>query len=109
MFGLIKKMFVILLTSTLSSFNHTKCILLSNKKCMTQPILINLHPNSSSQELRYYSFAVNLDKCTGSYNTLDGLSSRVCVQNETENLNLHVFNMITGINEAKTLTNHISC
>ena len=33
----------------------------------------------------------------------------MCVPNETEDLNLHVFNMITGINESKTLTKHISC
>ena len=25
--------------------NHTKCLSLSNQKCMTRPTLINLHPN----------------------------------------------------------------
>ena len=60
-------------------------------------------------ELRYYPFAVNLDRCAGSCNTVDDLSSRVCVPNETEDLNLDIFNMITGINEPKTLTKHISC
>ena len=29
--------------------------------------------------------------------------------NKIEDLNLSVFNMLTGINEWKTLTNHISC
>ena len=29
--------------------------------------------------------------------------------NKTVDLNLSVFNMITGINESKTLTKHISC
>ena len=29
--------------------------------------------------------------------------------NKTEDLNLSMFNMITGINQSKTLTNHISC
>ena len=33
----------------------------------------------------------------------------VCVPKKTEYLNLHVFNMISGINESKTLTKHISC
>ena len=33
----------------------------------------------------------------------------MCVPNKTEDLNLSVFNMITGINESKTLTEHISC
>ena len=32
----------------------------------------------------------------------------MCVSNEIEDLNLHVFNMITGINESITLTKHIS-
>ena len=31
------------------------------------------------------------------------LSNKVCVPNKTEDLNLSVFNMITGINESKTL------
>ena len=47
--------------------------------------------------------------CVGSFNILDDLSSRVCVTNETEDLNLHVFNMTTRINESKTLPKHISC
>ena len=33
----------------------------------------------------------------------------VCILNKTEDLNLSVFNFITGINESKTLTKHISC
>ena len=41
--------------------------------------------------------------------TLNDLSKRVCAPNKTEDLNLHVFNMITRINESKTLTKHISC
>ena len=34
--------------------------------------------------------------------TLSDLSNKVCVPNNTEDLNLSVFNMITGINESKT-------
>ena len=36
MFGLIKKMFIVLLTSLVSASNHTKFVSLSNQKCMTQ-------------------------------------------------------------------------
>ena len=32
---------------------------------------------------------------------------KVCVLNKTEDLNLSIFNMITGINESKTLTKYI--
>ena len=39
---------------------------------------------------------------------MNNLSSKICIPNETEDLNLSVFNMITGINESKTLVKHIS-
>ena len=52
---------------------------------------------------------VDLDRCVGSCNTLNDLSNKVCVPNKTEDLNLSVFSMITGIKESKTLTKHISC
>ena len=71
---------------------------------MTQPTLINLNPSEYSQEFHYYSFEVKLDRCIGSCNTLnDDLSNKACVPNKTEDLNLSVFNMITGINELKTI------
>ena len=42
---------------------------------------------------------VNLDRCAGNCNILNDLPNEVCVSNETEDLNLSVLNMITGINE----------
>ena len=56
---------------------------------MTQPTPINLHLNECSQELHYYPFLVKLDSML-------------------EDLNLRVFNMITGINELQALTKHMS-
>ena len=76
---------------------------------MTQSTLINLHLNEYIEQLHYYPFPVNLDRCMGSCNTLNDLSNKVCVPNRTEDLNLSVFNMITGINESKILTKGISC
>ena len=73
--------------------------IIKNKKYMTQPSLFILHPNKYSQELHYYPFAVNLETYVGRCNILDNLTNRVCIPNKTENLNLHVFNVITGINE----------
>ena len=104
MSGLIKKISIWFLTDIVSASNHT----LHNQKCMTQPNL-NLHPNEYSQEFHYYPSAVKFDKCVGSCNTLNGLSDKVCIPNKTEDLNLSVSNMITGINESETLTQHISC
>ena len=45
MFRLIKKIFIGLLTGLVDRSKHTKCVSLSNQKCMIQPTLINLDPN----------------------------------------------------------------
>ena len=62
-----------------------------------------------SQELHYYPFAVKLDKCVRSCNILNDLSNRVCVPNKTEDLNIHVFNLIKERNESKFLTKDMAC
>ena len=68
-----------------------------------------MNPNEYNQEFYYYPFSVKLDRCAGSCNTLNDLSKKVCVPNKIEDLNLSVFNIITEINELKTLTKHLSC
>ena len=90
MFRLIEKIFIGLLTALVNGYNHTTCVSLNYQKCMTQPTLINLHPNEYSQEFHYYPFAVKLDRCSGRCNTLNDLSNKVFVLNKTEDLNLSV-------------------
>ena len=84
MFGIIKKFFIVLLVIIVNASNHTKCVSLSNHKCMIQPILVNLHPNEYNQEFHYYPFVVKLDRCAGSCNTLKDISNKVCIPNKTE-------------------------
>ena len=109
MLRIIKKMFIVVLSSIVHASNHTKYISLSKKKFEIRSTLINLHPIEYSQEFQFYPFAVKLDRYVGSYNTLNDLSNKVCVLNKTEDLNLSVLSMITGINESETLTKHIPC
>ena len=104
MFRLIKKLFIGLL-----SFNGslaTKCMSLNNEQCKTTRLtLIDLNP----VELKCYLFMISLDIYNGSYNTVHDLSAKICAQSKTKSKNVKVFNMITKIQEAKTLTKHVSC
>ena len=68
---------IVLLTVMVNTSNHAKSVLLINQECMNQPSLINLHPNEYSQEIHYYPFAFKLDRCVGSWNTLNDLSNKV--------------------------------
>ena len=49
---------------------------------------------------------ISINKCTKSCNVL---SLKICAPKETEDINVKAFNMITNKNEAKAMTEHISC
>ena len=85
-------MFIRLLTS------DTECVSLNNQTYLLTYILMSIVKNY-----------VTIDECAWSCNILDDWPSRVCVPNIIGDLNLHVFNMIIGINESRTLTKHIPC
>ena len=59
--------------------------------------------------MRCYRFIVNFHRRNGSCDSFDDKSGKVCVPNETENVNINVFDMIAVINESKTLAKHKSC
>ena len=69
---------------------------------MVRPTLIDLNP----VKLKYYSFLISINKCTGSCNVL---SSKICVPKETKDIDVKAFNMITNKNETKAMTEHILC
>ena len=98
-----------LLASTAKVSWYTNYICLNNQPCMTRPTLMDLNPDECNQGMCCNLLMVNLDKCNEIYNTFDDLSSRICVPNITENVNINVFDMITRINESSALTKHISC
>ena len=64
----------------------------SNDYAAIHQFIIKKHPFIHSSML-----SINLDRWVGSCNTLDDLSNRVYVLNKTEDFNLSIFNMITGI------------
>ena len=77
-------MFIRTLTEPVNASSHTKCLSLSNQKCMTQHTLINLHANEYTQGLCYYPFAINLGRCVGSFSTLNDLSNKVCIPSKSK-------------------------
>ena len=69
---------------------------------MVRPTLIDMNP----VELKYYPFMISFNKCTGICNVL---SPKLCVPKETKDINAKAFNMITNKNEAKAMSEYISC
>ena len=46
---------------------------------------------------------ISLDKCNGSCDTVDDLSTKICVPSETRDINVKVLKMITRKTAVKTL------
>ena len=63
----------------------------------------------NSAEFKYYPFMISLDKYSGSCNSVDDLSTKICVLTETKDIYVKVFNMIITRNEAKAILKHILC
>ena len=93
-------LFIVLLSFSKSL--ATKCLLLNDEPCMIRPTLIDMSP----VELKYYPFRISLNKCTGSCNVL---SPKIYIPKGTKYIYVKTFNMITKKNEAKSMTEHISC
>ena len=103
MYSLIKQVFIVLLYfSGFLARDRAKCLSLNDDPCMIRPTVIDLNP----VELKYYPFIISLDKCNESCNVL---SPEICVLKEKNDINVKVFNMITNKNEAKAMTEYISC
>ena len=73
MFGFIEQVFIVLLS--FSGSLATKYVFLRNESCMVKPRLIDLNLIG----LNYYPFMISLDKCNGSCNIVDELSTKICV------------------------------
>ena len=103
MFGLIKQVFIALLSFSGSS--ATRYVSLNTEPYLIRPTPIDLN----LVELNYYPFLITLDKCSGSCNSLDDLSTKICIPSEPKDINVIVFIMIATKNKAKAIVKHISC
>ena len=52
------------------------CVCSYNEPCITRPTITDLYPS----ELNYHSFISSLDKCNGSCNVANDLSTKICVK-----------------------------
>ena len=54
-------------------------------------------------------YNVQVNKCSGSCNTLDNPIEKLCVPNVIKGLNMKVYNFLTMLNETRNVLGHQSC
>ena len=57
----------------------------------------------------FYPYTVSVNKCGGSWNTIDDRYAQVCVLTKVKHINVTVFNLMSVVNETRFLVQHQSC
>ena len=104
------KMKVINLLISLFGIIKTKaseCVSVVNQKCMPRPKILDV--NEGVGEALFYPYNIQVNKCSGSCNTLDNSIEKLCVPNVIKGLNMKVYNFLTMLNETRNVLWHESC
>ena len=80
-------------------------ISLDNWPCQAKPKLVNIN----SKQPLYCLVTVSVNKCGGSFNTIDDPCAWVCVPNKVKNMNVKVFYFMSRVTETRYLIQHESC
>ena len=88
----------------LPSKEPINCLTLNNGTCQAGPTLFNINYD----EILLHLFTVSVDKTGGSYNTINDPYARVCVLNKVKNMDVKVFNLMSGINKTRFLVQSFS-
>ena len=82
-----------------------ECVSVVNQKCMSRPKILDV--NEGVGEALFYPYNVN--KCSGSCDTLDNPMAKLCVPNVIKRINMKVYNFLMRLNETRNVLWHESC
>ena len=74
----------------------------NNQPSQARPTSIDINCNKTL----FYACSDSVNKCRGSFNTIDDPYTPVCVPNKVKNMILKVYNFISGVNETRYLVQH---
>ena len=74
---------------------------------MPRPRILDV--NEGIGEALFYPYNVQVNKCSGSCNTLDNPMAKLCIPNVIKGVNLQVYNFLMRLNEDRNVLWHESC
>ena len=83
-----------------------ECVSVVNQKCMPRPKILNV--NEGFGEPLFYPYNVQVNKCSGSCDTLDNPMSKIYVPKIIKNVNMKVYNFLMRLNETRNVSWHES-
>ena len=84
-----------------------KCVSVVNQKCMPRPKILDV--NEGVGEALFYPYNVQVNKCSGSCDTLDNPMTKLCVPSVIKRVNMQVHNFLMMLDETRNILWHESC
>ena len=78
---------------------------MNNKECKIRSEIINFNIN----EPMFNPYSITINKCKGTWNTINDPYATLCVPNTTKKINVKVFNVISRSNETGHIEWHKTC
>ena len=78
---------------------------MNNQECKVRPQIVNVNGDDPF----FFPYSVKTNKCSGSCNNINNLCVKLCVPDVVKNLNVKVFNLVSGTNEARRIEQHEMC
>ena len=72
---------------------------MNNQECKVRPKIVNVNGDDTV----FFSFNIKTSKCSGSCNKINNPLAKLCVPDVVENLNVKVFNLVSGTNETRRI------
>ena len=89
----------------LSYVNSLECVSMSNQGCKARPKIINVNSN----EPVFYPCSIKVNKCSGICNNINDPYAKLGGPDIIKNINVKVFNLISRINETRSIIWHETC
>ena len=99
-------MFVLRLTVLSSTItNALNCVSMNNQEGKVRPKIVDVSSNNPI----FCPFSVKINRCSGNCDSINDPYAKICAPDIVKNLNVKVFNLMSRINETRSIKSHEAC
>ena len=91
--------------STLINVNSLSRISMNNQEYKVRLQIVNVNEDNPV----VFIFSIKTSNCSGSCNNINNPLAKLCVPDVVKNLNIKVFNIVSGTNETRRRESHETC
>ena len=78
---------------------------MNNQACKERPQIVSINGDSPV----FFPYSIKISKCSGSCNNINNPLAKLCVRDVVKNLNIKVFNLVSGTNEIRRIGEMCKC